>query len=523
MKTSFIYYTIVFCCICLYSSCIKDDIPYPVIPLQILAFEVEGQAGNVIIDKASRTVTVPLEETIDLKKIVVKRCTVTEGVEAPLDSAAVLDLSSPKTFTMSLYQDYTWTIIASQNIERNLTIKNQFGKPIINSVKHEIAGEITLSSSQKTVVLKSLKLGPKNITTMEPELPLNEPIDFSMPKKVTVRYHDIEEVWTISVSRSDKNVSTGEPDAWVNVAWLHGNGEEGMENGFEYKKEGDEEWERLSETSVADDGGELTACLFGLKANTTYICRAYSGTDYGDEVSFTTGEPVTLPGGSFEDWHQEGKIWNPWAANASSFWDSGNDGATTLGDSNTQPTDDTWNKKGKAARLESKFIGLGGLGKFAAGNLFVGEYLRTEGTNGVLGMGRPFTARPTKLKGYYKYSTASITYVASGYEHLKNKPDTCAIYIALGDWTEPVEIRTKPSDLKVFDKTDPHVIAYAELNSGETITEYKKFELTLDYRDTGRVPTYLLIVCSASKFGDFFVGGPGSVLYVDEFSLEYDY
>ena len=72
-----------------------------------------------------------------------------------------------------------------------------------------------------------------------------------------------------------------------------------------------------------------------------------------------------------------------------------------MGDSNTQPTDDTWNGKGKAARLESKFIGLGSIGKFAAGNLFIGEYIRTEGTNGVLDFGKPFTARPTKLKGHY--------------------------------------------------------------------------------------------------------------------------
>jgi hypothetical protein len=37
------------------------------------------------------------------------------------------------------------------------------------------------------------------------------------------------------------------------------------------------------------------------------------------------------------------------------------------------------------------------------------------------------------------------------------------------------------------------------------------------------VPTYLIVVCSASKYGDYFTGGAGSVLYVDDFSLEYDY
>lgn len=523
MKTCFKYCIFILCCVLFCTSCIKDDIPYPVIPVQILTLEVEGQTASAIIDKDTRTVTLPLADTVNLKKVMVKRCAVTEGVEAPLDSATVIDLSSPKTFTMSLYQDYTWTIKANQTIERTLTVKQQFGKPVFNTKLHQVVAYIPSSSSQKKVYLKSLKLGPEGITTIEPELPLNEPIDFSFPKTVTVRYHDIVEEWTIMVSRSDKNVSTGEADAFVNVAWLHGNGEEGVENGFEYKKEGDEDWTLIAQELVTDDGGELKACLSGLKANTTYVYRAYSGTDYGDQVTFTTGEPVTLPGGGFEEWHLEGKVWNPWAEGGVSFWDSGNDGTTTMGDSNTQPTDDTWNGKGKAARLESRFVGIGSIGKFAAGNLFFGNFVGVDGTNGILDMGRPFTARPVKLKGYYKYATAPINYVASGFEALKEKPDTCAIYVALGDWTEPVRIRTKPSDQKMFDKNDSHIIAYAELNSGENVGTYKKFELTLDYRDTGRIPTYLLIVCSASKYGDYFVGGAGSVLYVDDFSLEYDY
>ena len=506
------------------TSCINNYIPYPVIPLQILTFEVEGQEGSAIIDKDTRTVTVPLNETVDIKKVIVKRCTVTEGINAPLDSAAILDLSSPQKFTMSLYQDYEWTIQASQKIERTFAVQKQVGKPVFNTALRQIVAYISSSASQKAVVLKNLKLGPEGITLMEPDLTKVEgTLDFSFPKQITVRYHDIEETWTITVSRSEKNVVTGEADAFVNVAWLHGNGEEGRTNGFEMKKDGDAEWERISETLVTDDDGELTACISGLKANTTYIYRAFSGDDYGDEISFTTGEPVTLPGGGFEEWHKESKVWNPWAEGSDSFWDTGNDGTTTLGDSNTQPTDDTWNGKGKAARLESRFVGIGSIGKFAAGNLFFGNFVGVDGTNGILDMGRPFTARPVKLKGYYKYATAPINYVTSGFETLKEKPDTCAIYIALGDWAEPVRIRTNPSDQKMFDKNDSHIIAYAELNSGETVAEYKKFELTLDYRDTSRIPTYLLIVCSASKYGDYFTGGAGSVLYVDDFSLEYDY
>ena len=147
-----------------------------------------------------------------------------------------------------------------------------------------------------------------------------------------------------------------------------------------------------------------------------------------------------------------------------------------------------------------------------------------------LNFGQPFTGRPTKLKGYYKYTTAPITDLpAEGsqdytrFQNYKGKPDTCAIYIALGDWTEPIEIRTRPTNRKLFDKNDEHIIAYAEMYSGTTVTEYKKFELNLDYRVTNRVPTYIVIVCSASKYGDYFVGGRGSTLHVDELSLDYDY
>lgn len=146
-------------------SCISNDIPYPVISLQILTFEVEGQEGSTIIDKVTRTVTVPLKETINLKEVVVKQCKVTEGVEAPLDSATVIDLSSPKKYTISLYQDYEWTIQASQTIERKLTIKNQFGKPKINSKTHEITAEVAKTASQKNVYISDIKLGPAEIST----------------------------------------------------------------------------------------------------------------------------------------------------------------------------------------------------------------------------------------------------------------------------------------------------------------------------------------------------------------------
>ena len=84
-------------------------------------------------------------------------------------------------------------------------------------------------------------------------------------------------------------------------------------------------------------------------------------------------------------------------------------------------------------------------------------------------------------------------------------------------------INAKVDDKILFDKNDKHVIAYAEFTSGTPVAVYKEFDLKLEYRATNRKPTYIVLVCSASKYGDFFTGASGSVLYVDEFSLEYDY
>ena len=37
------------------------------------------------------------------------------------------------------------------------------------------------------------------------------------------------------------------------------------------------------------------------------------------------------------------------------------------------------------------------------------------------------------------------------------------------------------------------------------------------------VPKYIIIVASACKFGDYFTGSSNSLLYLDEFKLDFDY
>jgi hypothetical protein len=51
--------------------------------------------------------------------------------------------------------------------------------------------------------------------------------------------------------------------------------------------------------------------------------------------------------------------------------------------------------------------------------------------------------------------------------------------------------------------------------------EWKRVAIPLVYRKLNKQPTHLLVVFSASKYGDYFHGGEGSTLYLDDFSLEY--
>ena len=52
---------------------------------------------------------------------------------------------------------------------------------------------------------------------------------------------------------------------------------------------------------------------------------------------------------------------------------------------------------------------------------------------------------------------------------------------------------------------------------------YIPFDFTLEYKSTSRVPRYILVTASSSKYGDYFTGGTGAVLYIDDLVLEYDY
>lgn len=507
----------------LMQSCIHNDIPFPRIAQNILAIAAQGESSPAVIDPENLTVTITLDETTDPSKVCFTQYEITPGAESSLNLLeGTYDLTSPLKVTLSRYQDYQWIITANYEIERIFSIEGQVGQTTIDAIGHRIVVYIPSNIDITHLKVSDIKLGPAGITEMSPDL-TGQYVDFSRPVHIDVTYFGQTTDWTVYVDITQAIVTTDRVDAWSNVVWAYGSAPADADNGFQYREAGTDDWLTVPAADIIKNEGSFHCKISHLKPLTEYEVRATSDSHIGNVVKATTQATMILPDGSFDQWWLNGRIWCPWDENGVQFWDTGNTGASTLGQSNVTPTDNTPNGTGKAASLETRFVGIGSLGKLAAGSIYTGKFAKVDGTNGILDFGRPWTVRPTKLKGYYMYKTAPINYASTEYKDLIGRPDTCHIYIAITDWTAPYQIRTNPKNRQLFDKNSPAIIAYGELLYSGTMSKYEPFEITLQYRSTSRVPSYILVAAAASKYGDFFTGGAGALLLVDQFSLSYDY
>lgn len=289
---------------------------------------------------------------------------------------------------------------------------------------------------------------------------------------------------------------------------------------FMYKKASASSWTSVSSSALKFNTSSKTfeAEIGGLDGGTKYLIKAVSSNDTETrEVEFTTGSAGTLYNLNFDDWYQDGKVWYPYAKGADpSIWDSANKGAATFIGSSTSPVEGSDAVKGKAARMESKYAVIA----FAAGNLYTGKFGKIDGVGAQLDWGVPFSSRPVALKGYYKYTSKPINRTGDGMGSYKNKPDRAQITIALTDWNSVFRINTKNGDFVDFNGSD--IIAFGRLESDQSHSDYVEFTIPLEYRYTDKTPKYIVISAAASYLGDYFTGGEGSTLYLDELWLEYD-
>lgn len=527
------YLTYAFMLICMV-SCIKNDLPYPVVIPSVVSVSAAG-IKDVSVNQDAMTVTLYLEETADIAAVDITSFTLSEGATADPSLKGIHDMRSPFHVTISTYQDYDWTFLAVQDIERSFTVEGQVGTAEIDPVNCRAIAHVRSTVDLDKVSVRSLKLGPKDISTYS--VRIEDLHDFTDCVTVDVTAHSRTETWRLFVEQTETLVELSYVSPWSRVAWVSASGLADAENGFRYRKTGDRDWIVVS--NVAADGGSFAAALDPLLPSTEYECMAFSGENETDPVVFTTEGELQLPNCGFETYSQvESRNYYSLFDESSSlpelktkWWDSGNAGSTTVGASYSICSPDTEDyKEGKASiRMNSRNVVI----KFAAGNMFSGEFAGVIGTQGgKVNFGRPFTLRPRSLKLWLKYKSGNIdcigTYPDSDPVKMGDN-DRGTVYVALGDWDyhkyggtpeSPVQVNTTDKST-LFRPDADAVIAYGSWISTESTDGWIEVEIPLVYSSVTRKPTHIIVSCAASVLGDYFTGSSQSTLWVDDMRLIY--
>lgn len=348
--------------------------------------------------------------------------------------------------------------------------------------------------------------------------------------------------WNIVVSNATVATTEAIPyEIWTSKATLHGKvtGTLASTPKFQYRVKGS----GSSWTTVDADLTESTFSkeITGLNPGTTYEYQAMDGTQASTVTCEFTTETIFQPDNASFEYTQTYKVSTLlgnkdclffYQAGKEMWWDTGNTGSATAGKNLTTQDSNIKNSGNYSAKLASANI----MGTFAAGNLFTGKFLGTEDmTKGILGWGRPCTSRPKALKVWVRYTPGTVD---KGDSHISNgETDKGIIYVAVGDWKSsdsaygsewPIVVRTKGPVL--FNPHDEGTIGYGEHifteNYGtETETSLKEITIPLDYEGYGgynRKPETILIVASASQYGDYYEGSSSSVMWLDDMELIYE-
>lgn len=517
------------------SSCLIDnDMSYPKVSADIVTFNVEGQISSSI-DPKTHTVSIVLDERADIRKLKLLEFTLSEGAVTvtPVNEGDIIDLSAPRTVVLRIYSETEWTVSAVQPIARYARCANETKPAQIDLVNRSVTVFVSQNQPLESILINDMKLEPegsKIISTYGKAVvngqlvDKNEDCNFPMSlycvlqRIFLVEYKGQNIVWTFNAVQESVGQEVTSVIPWCYHADIQATYDGVGTPVIQYRKASDENWTSFSEVLV--EGNNITCSLDRLSEGTDYVVRVTNGEDVSEEAAFRTGTPDQLENMSFDSWYQDGKVWYPNANSSIEVWDTANKGASLLGDSSTIPVDFVAVKgEGKkAARLESRWAVIA----FAAGNIYSGKFGRVNGVGAELTWGTPFTGRPTALHGYYAYDPKTIDRTKPPYDNLMGEMDQCQILVLLTDWDAPFPVNTVDKHF-VDQENDPGIIAYAKFESPEsTGGKYREFTLPLDWRRPEAVPKYAVVIACASYKGDYFTGGVGSIMYVDEFEFLYD-
>ena len=542
------------------ASCISNDIPYPVVELRIA--NVEGEGFSVSENNVtSRVVTLTLDEATDIRNVKIDAVTYDAVVHSiELNKAELLDqvrssqeltgtfnLLSPIYTTLSLYQDYDWTIRAVQTIERRFSVTGQIGATEIDTENRIVRVYVPDDTDLGHIEIEELKLGPAEITTYSPSLEELSGSSFESVRFVDVTCHGVTERWMLYVETTNVKVALREADLWQNtgtVTALISADEYASGTALEYRIKGDTEWQPMQESGY--DAGILTATIApewktetnpngltvyklvpkkGLFAGHTYEFRLLvGGSEQGAPLEYTAPAGNTIPNGDMEDasmscWTQNNKT--------AEFWGSGNNTFTK----------GLCTQASFAGGTRAKLQATSAMGVLASGNLFTGLFQKDLITRGVVSFGQTYAwkARPRALKVQYFAEHIGPVDIDKkfGAPIGMGDQDRARIMVAIVDWntrrevgsgTEPPTGTWDPQEAASTEQGK--IIAYGSLFIDESSTGDRMIdtELELHFYDREAKPSglyQLVISCSTSAYGDFMTGCKSNVLYIDNFEWAY--
>lgn len=569
------------------ASCIKNDLPKPVVDLFIASLDVEGVDGDIVLDRSTYTATIPLAEETNIEAVQFKTITygsdVVTNINYSPDNANIkvskdlnnreVNMAEPEYITLTYFQTYEWKLVATQTINRIWTVNGQIG-----ATEWDLEGCRAIVKRRQDYTLDNvettdIRFGPRP-TYDYPER--NEvPTDFhkTSSRTISVAAHGRSTVWELVIVPTEVALDFNYVAAGANVIWIKAANIDGSAIKFAYKKRGADEWISVKDEWYASDPknpynryeeGFVKAVVRGLEPNTEYEVIGYADEKQSDIKIVTTASYYQLPNSQMEEWGkftndqkllptgQAGPCWYPFSSVLDMFWATGNPGGTSLGEKYnlTYPVYKSENPDNVPADSTgeiSAFMGSQNVlnMKFAAGNLFVGYYGETLGTNAKVYFGRQVdqNIKPVALRFKVKYSRGDINFINSkaatvgaeyhiGSKQIKimgGQPDLAKIFFCLTDWKESHCVYSADETTFFDPRTASGVngLGYFDSDNNSDMVEkdtkvWHTMILPIEYANPEETPSCLVLTFTCSGYGDYFTGSSESWMYIDDIELLYD-
>lgn len=494
-----------------------------------------GAALQIQIDE---TPLVEEEHVITIKQRPVITCKDGEETTYDLEQPMYLELKAQKDFYVQVATSSTlksliihnehflewgfWNQFDMLSLEGQEEALKQFGISVYEK-KQTLTGDVWTILFAKKLIAQMTGAEGSVSTTIEAV------DDAGKSRKV---------VWNIVASNATVVTDEIIPyEVWTSKATLRGTVTTALESvpKFRYRAKNTADWTTVEATRVEKAfNKEIT----GLTPGTTYEYQAMDGEKASSVTYEFTTETAFQPENAGFEYTSKSVPTLIYGSGQNMWWDTGNHGSAKASTDLTTPDTSVKHSGNQSLLLASKKPKIFGIGKFAAGNLFAGKYLDTDFTDGVLGWGRPCTSRPKALKVWVRYEPGIVD---EGGGHIADgETDQGIIYVAVGDWagqeaegeTWSFVVRTKNSSSLFSTAKGTYsgdgIIAYGEKIFTEAYKDgenMKELTIELDYDSYGgtqRKPTSIIIVSSASRYGDYFEGSTSSRMWLDDMELIYE-